>query len=200
MTHIFCLHVATISVFHVHAMEKGIIVFYQQIFSTSWHIDYRWATSQSFWVSCCLSLFCPSIYLCLHMFVPAVLGIIPLTLRFRSLFFCIYFCSLRFWSLHVCMFVCLSLLIVAGEWVTLLTFYVSMCLCLSSQSQLSFVCLYVDCAGWVGDSLHFGLCFYVFVFVFAVTIVVCVFVCWLCWVSGWPCPHTASGMDRCRSG
>ena len=38
-------------------------------------------------------------------------------------------------------------LIVLGEWVTLLTFYVSMCLCLSSQSQLSFVCLYVDCAG-----------------------------------------------------
>ena len=26
-----------------------------------------------------------------------------------------------------------------------------MCLYLSSQSQLSFVCLYVDCAGWVGD-------------------------------------------------
>ena len=59
------------------------------------------------------------------------------------------------------MFVCLSLLIVAGEWVTLLTFYVSMCLCLSSQSQLSFVCLYVDCAGCLGDPLHFGLCFYI---------------------------------------
>ena len=90
---------------------------------------------------------------------PCCLGIIPLTLRFRSLFVCTYFCSL-----HVCMFV------------------------------------YVYCAGWVGDSLHSGLCFYMFVFVFAVTFVVCMFVCWLCWVSGWPCPHTASGMDRCRSG
>ena len=35
-------------------------------------LAYMRVTSQSFWVLCCLSLFCPSIYLCLHMFVPAV--------------------------------------------------------------------------------------------------------------------------------
>ena len=89
--YIFCLHVTTNSVFHVHAMEKGIIVFHQQIIFHQ--LAYRWVTSQSFWV---LSFYLYMLaYIC-----PCGLGIIPLTLRFRSLFVCIYLCSL-----HVCMFV-----------------------------------------------------------------------------------------------
>ena len=62
--YIFCLHVTIISVFHVHAMEKGIIVFHQQIFSTSWHICGWLAKAFGFYVVClCFVLL--SIYACI---------------------------------------------------------------------------------------------------------------------------------------
>ena len=66
--YIFCLHVTTNSVFHVHAMEKGIIVFYQQIFSTSWHIGGRLAKAFGFHVVClCFVLLSIYAYICLSL-------------------------------------------------------------------------------------------------------------------------------------
>ena len=70
---------------------------------------------------------------------PCCLGIIPLTLRFRSIFVCIYLCSHRF-------------LKSAGELVTFLTLWFVfqyVCICLRSHIRRLYVCMLIVLGEWV---------------------------------------------------